>query len=250
MLRSRIIPCLLLSNKGLVKTTNFGDPRYVGDPLNAVKIFNEKAVDELMFLDIDASRESREPNFDLIRRIAVECRMPLSYGGGVTSAEQAQKIIQLGVEKVAISSAAIANESLITDIANAIGRQSVCVVIDVRKNPRTQSYEVFDLNGTRFLDVDPLAFAQRAQDLGAGEIAINSIDRDGTMTGYDFDLAKAFREITDAPLTILGGAGSTQHFQQLIDAIGVCGAAAGSFFVFRGKFRAVLISYARPDRLN
>jgi cyclase len=249
LLRSRITPCLLLSNKGLVKTTNFGKPQYVGDPLNAVKIFNEKAVDELVFLDIDASRENRDPNYELIRRIAVECRMPLCYGGGVTSAAQAERIIGLGVEKVAISSAAIVDESLIANVANAVGRQSVCVVIDVRKDARSKRYTAYVLNGEKKVDIDPLVFAQRAQDLGTGEIVVNSIDRDGVMGGYDLELAKAFREVTNIPLTFLGGAGSTDHFQELIDAIGVCGAAAGSYFVFKGKFRAVLISYSRPERL-
>lgn len=250
MLRSRVIPCLLLSDDGLVKTTRFAEPRYVGDPLNAVKIFNEKQVDELALLDIDASSNGREPNFDQVRRLAVEARMPLAYGGGVTTAAQAAQLVQLGVEKVMVSSAAVARPELIREMADAIGTQSVSVVLDVRKvGMISKSYKVFTINGKTKTGIDPVEFAARAQDLGAGEVVINSIDRDGTMTGYDLELARAVRARTDCPLTILGGAGSTDDMQALIDAIGTCGASAGSLFVFRGKYRAVLINYSRPASL-
>jgi imidazole glycerol-phosphate synthase subunit HisF len=251
MLRSRIIPCLLLSDRGLVKTTQFGKPQYVGDPLNAVKIFNEKEVDELAFLDIDASAQDREPDFELVRRIAVECRMPLAYGGGVTTATQAARLIQLGTEKVLVSAAAIARPQLIREMADAIGTQSVSVVLDVRKEGLlSKSYRLYSHNGKRRAALDPLEFAERAQDLGAGEVVINVIDRDGMMQGYDLALAKAVRGRIDIPLTILGGAGSASDMQALIDVIGVCGAAAGALFVFKGKYRAVLINYARPARLT
>lgn len=247
MLRSRIIPFLLLSDNGLVKTTNFGKPQYVGDPLNAVKIFNEKEVDELAFLDIEASGQGRAPNFELVRRIAVECRMPLAYGGGITEAAQAARLIQLGAEKVLVSAAAIARPQLIREIADAVGTQSVSVVLDVRKAGfPIKSYKVFTINGTQKSGIDPVDFAARAQDLGAGEVVINSIDRDGTMAGYDIALARAVRGRIDIPLTIVGGAGSAADMRALIDAIGICGAGAGSLFVFKGKYRAVLINYSRP----
>jgi imidazole glycerol-phosphate synthase subunit HisF len=249
LLRSRIIPCLLLSGEGLVKTARFKAGKYVGDPLNAVKIFNEKEVDELMFLDIDATVQGREPNYARLRTIAIESRMPLTYGGGVASAAQAERIISLGFEKVSISSAAIKRPALITEMAAAVGSQSVVVTIDVRKNTLFPGYTVFSHNGARKSDVKLLQFCKQAVSLGAGEIVVNSIDRDGTMSGYDLELARQVREAVDTPVSFVGGAGSVDHMQSLIDTVGIVGAAAGSMFVFKGQFRAVLISYARPARL-
>ncbi len=242
MLRPRIIPCLLVQNKGLVKTVKFKDPKYVGDPLNAVKIFNEKEVDELMVVDIDATRESRPPDFGLIKNLAAECRMPLCYGGGVTTVEQARKIISLGAEKVAISYAAMSNPEIIPAMAEAVGRQSVVVVLDVRKK-MFGGYEIYTHNNKKSTGKNPVKYAQYLNDLGIGELVINSIDKDGTMQGYDFNLVDKIRAVTDMPLTVLGGAGSMDDIRALIDRYGVIGAAAGSFFVFKGKYRAVLISY-------
>jgi cyclase len=249
MLRSRIIPCLLLSDGGLVKTQNFKNPKYVGDPLNAVKIFNEKGVDELMLVDIEASSKQKSPDFELIRRIAVESRMPLCYGGGLTNSEQAVRIISLGFEKISISAAAIERPALISEMAKAVGSQSVVVTLDVRKNILLPGYSVYTHNGQSKQKVDLIEFCQMAVSLGAGEIVINSIDRDGLMCGYDLELAKRVRTSITTPLSILGGAGDLGHMQELIDTVGVVGAAAGSFFLFRGPYRAVLISYARPTRL-
>lgn len=250
MLRSRIIPCLLMQDGGLVKTRQFKDPKYVGDPLNAVKIFNEKEVDELMFVDIDASAQKRPPNLSLLKNLAVESRMPLCYGGGVTSAEMAAKIIALGFEKVSISAAALARPQLIAEIAEAVGRQSVVVTLDVRKNRLLPGYTIYTLNGREKCKVNLLEFCRQAAELGAGEIVINSIDRDGEMAGYDLDLARNVREAVSIPMTMLGGAGTTEHMQELIDTVGLVGAAAGSMFVFKGVYRAVLINYARPSRLR
>lgn len=242
MLRPRIIPCLLVSNKGLVKTVNFSNPKYVGDPINAVRIFNEKEVDELMILDIDASRLGHEPDYKNIELWASECRMPLCYGGGIKTVEQAQTIFSLGVEKIAISSAALENPELITKISNKVGNQSVVVVIDVKK--RTfGGYEILTHNATRRTPVKLTDFIVMAEKLGAGEIVINSIDRDGTMKGYDIALAKTVREKINTPLTILGGAGNLDHIAELIKEFGIIGAAAGSLFVFKGIYRAVLINY-------
>jgi cyclase len=249
MLRSRIIPCLLLHQGGLVKTRQFKEPKYVGDPLNAVKIFNEKEVDELMFIDIDATAESHEPNMQLLRNLAVESRMPLCYGGGVAYADQASRIVATGFEKVSVSAAALDRPTLIKEMSEAIGSQSVVVTVDVKANRLFSGYTIYTHNGRQKHTQPLLEFCQQAVSLGAGEIIINSIDRDGLMDGYDLDLARQVRGAIDIPLTILGGAGSAEHMQELIDAVGTVGAAAGSMFVFKGPYRAVLINYKRPHRL-
>ena len=242
MLRSRIIPCLLVKNKGLVKTVNFKDPKYVGDPINAVKIFNEKLVDELVVLDIDASRDKREPDYKMIENLASECRMPFCYGGGIKTVEQAVRISNLGVEKIALSSCALEAPEIVTEISRAIGRQSVVVVLDVKKT-LFGGYDCYILNGTKKVKGDVVELAKQAQDLGAGEIVINSIDNDGKMTGYDHKLIRLIRSAIDIPLTVLGGAGSLQDIKSVIDEHKVIGVAAGSLFVFKGTYRAVLINY-------
>jgi imidazole glycerol-phosphate synthase subunit HisF len=245
MLRPRIIPCLLIHKGGLVKTQGFKAPKYVGDPINAVKIFNEKESDELVVLDIDASRTGAEPDFGLIAKLAAECRMPLCYGGGITTASQAARIIDLGVEKVSISAAAVQRPALLGEIAQAIGRQSVVAVLDVRKRSGllAKGYELLTHNATQAHKLDPFEFAKSLQAAGAGEIVVNSVDRDGQMKGYDLELARRMREVVKVPLTLLGGAGSLDDLQALIRECGVVGAAAGSLFVFKGSYRAVLINY-------
>lgn len=250
MLRPRIIPVLLVHKGGLTKTVKFGPGKYVGDPLNAVRIFNEKEVDEIVVLDIDATVHNREPDYNLIRNLAAECRMPLCYGGGVKTAKQVRRIVELGVEKVAISSAAAENKDLIAETAEQVGRQSVVVVMDIRKKGFFGSrYEIFTHNGTKGTGLNPVNFAQTAEKLGAGEIVINSIDRDGEMKGYDLDLARQIREVTKLPMTVMGGASSLDDIGALIHTFGIVGSAAGSLFVFRGKYRAVLINYpSRPEK--
>lgn len=243
MLRPRIIPCLLVHGGGLVKTLGFKDPKYVGDPINAVKIFNEKETDELTVLDIDATVEGHSPDFKMITDLAAESRMPLCYGGGVKTADQAKGIIQLGVEKVSISSAAIEEPGLITRIAHEIGRQSVVVTLDVKRG--RSGYEVWTHNGKKATGHPIIAMAKRAEELGAGEVVINSIDADGTMKGYDLDLARQVRQALSIPMTFLGGAGKLSDLGRLIETCGVVGASAGSLFVFKGPYRAVLINY--PD---
>jgi imidazole glycerol-phosphate synthase subunit HisF len=247
MLRPRITPCLLVQDGGLVKTRQFKDPTYVGDPINAVKIFNEKETDELIVLDIDATVKRVEPNFRLISQFAVECRMPLCYGGGIRKVEQAKRIIELGVEKVSISAAALETPELIAEMAGEIGSQSVVVVIDARRTGRGL-YEVMTHNGTRKTGRTPIEVARLAEESGAGEILVNSIDNDGMMQGYDLALAVAVREATRLPMTVLGGAGSYADMSKLIAACGVLGVAAGSFFVFKGRLRGVLISYPGPQQ--
>ena len=246
MLRPRIIPCLLVKDGGLVKTLRFGSPKYVGDPINAVRIFNEKEVDELIVLDIDATVQNREPNYTMIANLAAECRMPLSYGGGVRTAEQVQKIIGLGVEKVALSAAAVKTPELISEAAVRVGNQSVVVVMDVKKSGLLRRYEVYTHNGTRGTGLDPVTFAKQVVALGAGEVVVNSIDLDGEMKGYDLELISRVREAITLPMTELGGAGSLKDIEDLIRAYGIIGAGAGSLFVFKGKYRAVLINY--PSR--
>jgi cyclase len=242
MLRPRIIPSLLIQDNGLVKTVNFKNPKYVGDPINAVRIFNEKEVDELAIFDIDATAKGLEPNYSLIERIANQSRMPLCYGGGVKTVEQAQKIFGLGIEKIALSSAVLHNPELITQIANRVGAQSVIVVLDVKKK-LFGGYEVYTHNGKKSTGINPFDFAEKAQRLGAGEIIINSIDQDGLMKGFDMNLIDKVRDKISLPLTVLGGAGELQHIQQVIHKHGVIGVAAGSLFVFKGVYKAVLINY-------
>lgn len=243
MLRSRIIPCLLIRNNGLVKTVKFKAGKYVGDPINAVKIFNEKEVDELIVLDIDATKESREPNYSLIEKLALECRMPFCYGGGIVSKEQARKIVGLGVEKVALSSSIVGNPRLISEISNEIGSQSVVGVLDVKKKFFGSGYEIWTRNASINSRRCPVAFSKELEALGVGEIVINSISNDGVMNGYDLDISSEIRRAISVPMTVLGGAGSISDIRALIEAHGVIGAAAGSLFVFKGAYKAVLISY-------
>ncbi len=226
-----------------MKTVRFDVPKYVGDPLNAVRIFNEKEVDELMVVDIDASRHMREPDYKLIANLARECRMPLSYGGGVKTVEQFDRIIGLGVEKVAVSSAAVDDPTLISRAAARVGSQSVVAVIDVKRSGLLRKPEVVTLNATKRSGLEPSVFATNLQELGAGEIVLNNVDRDGEMKGYDFDLIDSVRNAISTPLTVIGGAGSLDDIRSLVSRYGIIGAAAGSLFVFKGKYRAVLINY-------
>lgn len=248
MLRPRMIPCLLVHRGGLYKTVQFRDHKYVGDPINAVKIFNEKEADELTVLDIDATATGANPDFKLIADLAAECRMPLCYGGGVRTAQEAKQIISLGVEKVAISAAAVANPMLISEIADEIGSQSVVVVFDVKKTKFGGDYKVYTHNGTRSSGRNLQDLATEAEALGAGEIVVNSIDNDGMMKGYDLDLARFLRRSVNIPMTVLGGAGMLEHIGALIRTCGVVGASAGSLFVFKGPYRAVLISYPNASQ--
>jgi cyclase len=249
VLQPRIIPCLLIRDGGLVKTVGFSNPKYVGDPINAVKIFNEKLVDELLVIDIDASTHCREPDYSLLKNIAAESRMPLCYGGGIKTVDQAKTLIGLGIEKIAISSAAINDPQLINQIAKELGSQSVVVVLDVKIN-KNGIYEVWTHNGT----INSMRTAQEvaieSEMLGAGEIVLNSIANDGCMCGYDFAVAEQVKEFINVPLTLLGGAGSLDHIGEVIKKFGLVGIAAGSLFVFKGVYRAVLINYPNEVERN
>lgn len=243
MLYPRIIPVLLVKDKGLVKTIKFKDPKYVGDPLNAVRIFNEQEADELTVIDIDATADRREPDYKMIENLASECRMPLCYGGGIKTLEQAKRILGLGVEKIALSSAVLERPELIAEIADQVGRQSVVVVLDVAKKLFGGKYECYTHNGKKNLKVCPNEFSLRAEQLGAGELVINSIDNDGCMKGYDLTLIRKIKSLVSIPVTALGGAGSVDDIKTLLSQENIVGAAAGSLFVFKGKYKAVLINY-------
>jgi len=248
MLRPRIIPSLLVADGRLVKTQKFTSPKYVGDPINAVRIFNEKEVDELCVFDISASKAGRGPDFQLISDMATQCRMPLCYGGGVRTADEARRIIDLGVEKVAVSTAALQRPDLVGEMSSEVGSQSVVLVLDVQqKGPG--DYRVAHAGHLAFASDDVVAIASHFAANGAGEIVINFIDRDGMQSGYDLDLARKVRDAISVPMTMLGGAGSLDDIRSLVDAFGVIGAAAGSLFVFKGKLRAVLINYPRREDL-
>ena len=240
----------MVHKKGLVKTVKFNHSKYVGDPINAVKIFNEKEVDELIVLDIDASVENRSPDFNMIKNLAIECRMPFCYGGGVKTVDQAKKIVQLGAEKVAFSSAVIQNVQLIKDVGDAIGNQSVVVVLDYKKTGIFGRLEIFTHNGKKSTGINLYDFVKTLNDLNVGEIVLNSIDRDGTMEGYDIEVSKKVRKIFDGPLTILGGAGKLEDIREVVKEFKIIGAAAGSLFVFKGKYNAVLINYPALEDLN
>jgi cyclase len=237
-----------------VKTVQFTQPKYVGDPLNAVRIFNEKEVDELIVIDIDATVLGREPDYTMIANLASECSMPLCYGGGVKNPQQVERIISLGVEKVALSSAVIAAPELIAESAQRVGSQSIVVVIDVKKTGSVyKRYEIITHNGKCVTGINPVEFVSKAEYLGAGEILVNSIDQDGTMKGYDQVLVDLVREAVSIPLTVLGGAGNHADISALIQRYRIIGAAAGSMFVFKGKYRAVLIQYlsrAEKDQIT
>lgn len=249
MLKTRVIPCLLLKGQGLVKTVKFKNPRYVGDPVNAVKIFNDKEVDELIFLDIDATVEGRKPPFKLISEIASECFMPLSYGGGVRDLEDIKTILKLGVEKVILNTYAIENPAFVREASERYGNQSIVVAIDAKRN-MFGKYEVFSHAGKRKTRLNLVDHAKEMERLGAGEIFLNSIDRDGTMEGYDIEMIKKITESVSIPVVACGGAGNVDHFAEAVIKGGASAVAAGSMFVFHGKHRAVLITYPSIHELE
>lgn len=248
MLNVRVIPCLLLSNGGLVKTVRFASPRYVGDPINAVRIFNDKEVDELVFLDIGATPAGRGPNYELLADIASEAFMPFAYGGGVASLEQARRLFGLGVEKVVINTAAERMLGLVGEIASAAGSSSVVASIDVKRSWRGR-YSVWVGGADRDTRRDPLAWARELEREGAGEILLTSIDRDGTQSGYDLELIRRVAEAVSIPVVAAGGAGTLDHLREAVDH-GASAVAAGSMFVFQGKHKAVLITYPQRRELE
>ena len=249
MLKTRVIPSLLLRGRGLYKTVRFKDPKYVGDPVNAVKIFNEQEVDEIIVLDISATTEKKEPNFALIEEIASECFMPLGYGGGVTTIDQMRRLYRLGVEKIALNTAAFTDRHLVEAGCKTFGSSSVIASIDT-KSTLFGKREVWINGGRVNTKVDPVRYAEQLARLGVGEILVNSIDRDGTMSGYDIELLKMLSAAVDVPIIACGGAGSLEHMQEAVTTAGVPAVAAGSMFVFHGRHRAVLINYPARAELE
>jgi len=245
MLIPRIIPCLLLQGAGLVKTTKFRNEKYIGDPVNAIKIFNEKGADELIFLDITASIENRRPDFALIAQVAAECFMPVCYGGGIKEIDDAKKIFNCGIEKISLGSAALEKPGFIRELVRIFGSQSIVVCLDVKKN-LLGNYEVSTRRASKKTGLEPLEAAKMMQDMGAGEFLINSVDRDGTMAGYDLGLIQRITKNISIPVIACGGAGNLKHILEVISEAGASSGAAGSLFVFHSKLRGVLINY--PDR--
>lgn len=248
MLQQRVIPALLLRNNGLVKTTRFKDPKYVGDPINAIRIFNEKEVDELMLLDITASKENREPNFEMIEQIAGECFMPLAYGGGVRTVEQAQRIFALGVEKICIQTAALENPTLVTELAQRFGSQSVMLSVDVKRNWMGKP-QIYSSAKSSSVGSDWIYRTKQLVDAGAGEVLLNAVDKDGTLQGPDLVLIEQLSQAINVPLIAVGGVGSMRDIKAAVDA-GASAVAAGAFFVYHGPHRAVLITYPKYAELE
>lgn len=246
-IRPRIIPCLLLRGNGLYKTVRFKNPVYIGDPINTVRIFNEKEVDEVVLLDFEASRTGRTPDFQKIGEIASEAFMPVSYGGGVTTVDQAKRILALGIEKIVLNSAAVEDPGLIEKLATAVGSQSVVISVDAKKNLLGR-YQTSWWSADKARSVHPVQWAREVCALGAGEILLNLVDRDGTGQGYDVDLIREISSLVSIPVVACGGAHSIADLAAALKA-GASGAAAGSMFVFHGKHRAVLISYPAPQEV-
>jgi len=248
MLKVRVIPVLLLKGQGLVKTIHFKDPQYVGDPINAVRIFNDKEVDELIFLDTMATVEKRRPNFKVVTEIAGECFMPFGYGGGIRDLEDLKVLFSLGAEKAVINSHAIEHPEFIRSAADRFGSQSVIVSMDVKRD-RSGAYRIYTHGGRMETGLDPLDTAVKMQAMGAGEIILTSIEREGTGKGYDLELIKGVAGVVNIPVVANGGAGKIEDF---VDAVrnGAAAVAAGSMFVFQGKHRAVLISYPNVRDLD
>jgi imidazole glycerol-phosphate synthase subunit HisF len=248
MLRTRVIPCLLLRGQGLVKTTRFKEPKYVGDPINAIRIFNDKEVDELVVLDITATREGRAPNFERIEEFASECFMPLAYGGGLSTVDQARRLLKLGVEKVIFNATAWRSSEVLRQASKEFGAQAVVASIDVRRKLLGR-YEVVIDSANVGTGVDPVTYAKQMEDLGVGEILLTAVDRDGTMKGYDLELLSRVSRAVSVPVIASGGAGSLADFRAAVTEGGASAVAAGAMFVFYGPHRAVLITYPSPAEL-
>jgi cyclase len=249
MARPRIIPVLLLKDRGLVKTTKFQQPVYVGDPINAVKIFNEKEVDELIILDINATRQQLTPRYEYLREIVSECFSPLAYGGGIKTIDHIKKLIQSGIEKVVINTACCTDPEFLKRASSDFGSSTIIAAMDVRKNIFGK-YSVYTHAGSKNTGLDPIRHAMNLQQLGAGELFLNNIDLDGTMKGYDHHLVRKIVDAVDIPVIVCGGAADNDDLYRAIKTSGASAAAAGSIFVFQGKHRGVLITYPEYEKIR
>lgn len=245
MLKKRIIPCLLLRNESLVKTVRFKKFNYIGDPVNTCRIFNELEVDELAFLDITASREKRNPNYKILQEIADECFMPLSYGGGIYSLEIAERILQIGFEKIVLNTQSFEQSGIISELAKAFGSQSIIVAIDVKKN-FWGKYSAYSLSGSENRKCDPVDWAREVENRGAGEILLTSINQEGTWEGFDIPLVRSVATAVNIPVIAHGGAGSVEHIGEAVKTGNASAVALGSMVVFQGKNLGVLVNF--PDR--
>lgn len=245
MLRPRIIPVLLLRRRGLVKTVRFRDASYVGDPINVVRIFNDKEADELILTEIVATRDGKAPDFELLEQIATEAFMPVCYGGGVRTLADAKRILRLGMEKIAVNTAAFDDPRLVATLSGELGSQCVVASVDVKRTWRG-GYAVYSHAGRRVPERDPLRWIERLVALGAGEVLLNCVDRDGTMQGYDLELLRRVRGRFDVPIIPCGGAGSVHDISQGLAAAGSSAAGVGARFIYEGPYRAVLVSYLSP----
>ncbi|KFX70336.1 imidazole glycerol phosphate synthase [Pseudomonas taeanensis MS-3] len=244
MYRARVIPCLLIRGNGLVKTRKFKEPVYVGDPINAMRIFSDKEVDEIVVLDIDASREGREPNYALIEEMAGEAFMPMAYGGGIRNLEQVRRLIRSGIEKVVINTAAIESTDVIREAVDMFGSQAVVGAVDIKKT-LFGGYRVVTKSATIDAKIGLDEHIQNLISAGVGEIFLNNVDRDGMMAGYDVQLIRSITQKVNVPVVVCGGAGTVEHLSQAVSEGGASAVAAGSMFVFHGKHRAVLINYPK-----
>lgn len=249
MRRIRVIPALLLKSEGLYKTLKFREPKYIGDPINTVKIFNEKEADELLILDISATSEGRRPNFEKIVEIASEAFVPVGYGGGIRSVDDARRLLGGGVEKVIVNSRALERPALIQELASVFGSQSVVVSIDAKRTFWGR-YKVFGCGGTKAAGISVVAWAREAERRGAGEIFLNSIDRDGTMSGYDLELIQSVCAVVSVPVVACGGAARLNDFVEAVNTGGAAAVAAGSLFVFQKTRSGILISFPSEDELT
>ena len=249
MVRKRIIPCLLLQSESLVKTIRFNNPSYIGDAVNTVRIFNELEVDELILLDIKATSTKSAPNFEILKNIASECFMPLAYGGGINSIEQIEQIFKIGFEKVILNTAALKNPKLISDASNVFGNQAIVVAIDSKRN-LFGNHKVYGKNGKIKFDIDPISWAKKAEDLGAGELIYTSIEREGTWSGYDISTLKKISDNVNIPIIANGGAGSISHLNEAIELTEVSAVAIGSMVVYQQKGMGILINFPDRNKLN
>lgn len=248
MIQARVIPCLLIRGNGLVKTRKFRDAVYVGDPVNAVRIFSDKEADEIVILDIDASREGREPNYELIAEMAGEAFMPVAYGGGVRNLEQIRRLIRSGVEKVVINTLATESTDIIRNAVEVFGSQAIVGAVDVRRK-LLGSYTVVVKSATETTRLNLQQHIENLVQAGVGELFINDVDRDGCMTGYDLALVRSVAQ-APVPVVVCGGAGTLDHLREAVHDGGASAVAAGSMFVFHGKHRAVLINYPKALELE
>ena len=249
MLETRVIPCLLLKDESLVKTVKFSKPAYIGDPINTVRIFNELEVDELIFLDIEATKKRRKPNFKILQEIANECFMPLAYGGGIRTIEDAQRIFTIGFEKIAINSYAMENPKFVTQLAEIYGNQAIIGSIDIKKNFWGKSV-VVTRAGTKKNKISAVQWAKQLEEIGAGEILITSVDKEGTWDGYDVELTRSIAEAVKIPVIAHGGAGNLKHIEEVIKKGGASAVGLGSMVVYQSKGMGVLVNFPDKEKLE